>query len=231
MNGSRTTRKICGLIVFAVLAAAPGAYASSVTPAVAPGSPGCADLNSAWTGLNVDGNPFGDYSDGTLSVSLSKPGPAESFDWTSNIGVTAVIAGDGSQSNVYRHDPAAKADSGVATPSGGRFSHIVFCYDRGQQGVLGARYASGTARLFSARGCVKRTFSARIVGRSIQRVVFYVDGNRVRVRHRPGKAGAYGIRVNPARYRAGIHRLAAVVEFKPWTHTRAKRLSALFERC
>ena len=47
---------------------------------------------------------------------------------------------------------------------------------------------------------------------------------------RPDK-GAFGIRINPARYRVGVHRLTATVQFKPSAHTHSKKLRASFQRC
>lgn len=223
--------RICSLVVAASLAVAPAALAASVNPTVAAGTPTCSALDSSWSGLKADGNPFGDYSDGTLSVTLTKPTAEEAFDFTANRGVTAVVVSDGSKSNVYRYDPATTGDTHLASPSGARPAHVEFCYVRDRQQVLGERYASATARLYSPRGCVRHTFSARVVGRSISRVVFIVDGNRVRTRHRPDVAGAYGIRINPARYRAVKHELTAEVEFKPWTHMPRRKLHATFAGC
>jgi hypothetical protein len=224
-----TWRRAALLLIATALVVAPGASAASVNPSIADGSPSCKDIDSSWTSMKVEGNAFGDYSDGTLSVRLTKPGPEETFDWTSNIGVSAVIVGDGARSNVYRYDPASTSDTRLATPSGSKPSNLQFCYVA--QFVLGERVASGSAKLTSVQGCARREFSARVTGRSISRVVFLVDGNRVAVRHRPGSAGDYGIRINPARYRAGAHRVTAQVEFKPWTHTRSRTLSSSFKRC
>jgi hypothetical protein len=231
MTGSYVKGRLCAGILAAALAAAPAAFGASVAPATAPGAPSCAGLDQSWTGLAVDGNPFGDYSDGTLSVRLSQPGAPETFDWTSNAGVAAVIVGDGNQANVYRYDPGSTADTQMATPSGARPSQIQFCYAKGEGAVLGARYSSGTARLVAPTGCASKAFSARVYGAAVQQVVFTLDGNRVASLHKPSQAGTFSIRVNPTRYRVGVHKLVASVEFKPWTRAHSKVLRASFQRC
>lgn len=94
----------------------------------------------AWTTLKVDPNPDGagpfNYSDGTLSVTITNAEGDKSFDWSSNIGVDAVYvkAGAGG-SNLYRYDPPSEvmSDTDLVSPgvSGNGISHISFCYDIG----------------------------------------------------------------------------------------------------
>lgn len=116
-------------------------------------------------------------------------------------------------------DTAPAADSGQAPADA-----------PGAQAVLGERFNSASAKLLAASGCTAKPFSARVVGSSIARVVFVLDGNRVATLTRPRK-GAFGIRINPARYRIGVHRLVVTVEFTPSSHTHSKKLRASFQRC
>jgi hypothetical protein len=96
-------------------------------------------------------------------------------------------------------------------------------------GVLPATVVSGRARVSGPSGCVRQAFRARVTGRSIASVTFYVDGKMVK-RFR-GARGSYSIKVNPRRYGVGRHRVAAAVTFAAESGTRARRLPLTFRRC
>jgi hypothetical protein len=83
----------------------------------------------------------------------------------------------------------------------------------------------------TARGCRSRTFRTAVVGSGIARVVFTLDGNRVADMHRPHRGGLWSIRLNPRRYRTGLHRIQARIEFRSVTRTKARRLGSTFRRC
>jgi hypothetical protein len=103
--------------------------------------------------------------------------------------------------------------------------------DQGNQLVLGERVAAGTARLISATGCASRTFTARVRGSQIKRVVFKLDGKRIGTVTKRNKAGLYALRINPAKYRIGVHRLVVTVTFNSASRTKARTLRASFQRC
>jgi hypothetical protein len=115
------------------------ASAQSNDGEVVPGNPGCADVAPAganWTELKVEPPADGTFSDGTLTVNVDVRNTADGqvFDWTSNIGVDAVIVKGGPNANVYVYDPESTGDTGLhapVNPSGGfaGLSHISFCYD------------------------------------------------------------------------------------------------------
>ncbi|MEA2141886.1 MAG: hypothetical protein QOI64_316 [Solirubrobacteraceae bacterium] len=97
--------------------------------------------------------------------------------------------------------------------------------------VLGERVSSATARMIAADGCASRAFNARVRGTQIARVVFTLDGKRIKTASRPNRAGLYSVRVNPAKLRFGVHRLVATVQFRASAHTAPKKLRATFQRC
>jgi len=108
-----------------------------VTPQLVDGNKTCQDLGYAYE-LKVDPVPAGTYSrtspDGYLTVNIITD--QTYFDWTSNVGVDAVIAKGGPDENEYVYDPPAesKGDDGLYAPdvSSGepaQLSHISFCYD------------------------------------------------------------------------------------------------------
>lgn len=126
------------LALVAGLAVVTFATASHVEPVLLPGASNqgkrCADNEGAgqdWIEFKIDTNPdAGVYTDGTLSVTIAKPS-SNVVDWTSNIGVDAVIVKGGPDgANLYRYDPPQEetSDTGLTVPSGG-ISHVSFCYD------------------------------------------------------------------------------------------------------
>ena len=99
----------------------------------------------------------------------------------------------------------------------------------GAGGTLPETIASGQARLLGPSGCVKHTFRARVRGRSIASVTFYVDGRLVKKFR--GTRSTYSIRVKPGRYGVGRHRVVARVRFAAESGTRARTLRLTFRRC
>jgi hypothetical protein len=95
-------------------------------------------------------------------------------------------------------------------------------------GVLPESIVSGRARLRGPSGCVKQAFRARVRGRSIASVTFFVDGRKVK---KVRRGGTFSLKVNPARYGLGRHKIVAVVRFTAASETKARRLPLTFRRC
>jgi hypothetical protein len=95
--------------------------------------------------------------------------------------------------------------------------------------VLPETIASGTARLRGASGCAKQAFSARVSGRSIAAVAFYVDGRLMK--NITSMRSAYRMTVRPGRYSTGRHKVVARVRFTAASGTQARRLRLTFRRC
>jgi hypothetical protein len=56
-------------------------------------------------------------------------GEGKQFDWSSTLGLDAVIVKGGPDANAYVYTPEAFAGSGLVAPGGAAVSHIEFCYD------------------------------------------------------------------------------------------------------
>jgi hypothetical protein len=97
-----------------------------------------------------------------------------------------------------------------------------------EQLVLGERIGSVSARLLAASGCAARSFNARVRGVGIAKVVFRVDGKKIKTVR---KGSLFSARVNPARLRLGVHRLVATVTFEASRHAKSRTLRASFQRC
>jgi hypothetical protein len=97
-----------------------------------------------------------------------------------------------------------------------------------EQLVLGERIGAVSARLLAPTGCAAHTFSARVRGVGIARVVFRLDGKKIKT-VRKGKL--FSARVNPQRLSLGVHRLVATVTFEASRHAKSRTLRASFQRC
>ena len=95
--------------------------------------------------------------------------------------------------------------------------------------VLPETIASGIARLRGPSGCVKQAFRARVTGRSIAAVAFYVDGKLMK--NITSKRSVYRLTVKPGRYGFGRHKVVARVKFVAGSGTQARRLPLTFRRC
>jgi hypothetical protein len=96
-------------------------------------------------------------------------------------------------------------------------------------GVLDEAAVSGVARLRGRSGCVRHAFTARVTGRSIASVAFYLDGHKL-TKFNTSRT-SYAIKINPHRYRIGRHHLQARVVFLAASHTEPRRIPLTFKRC
>jgi hypothetical protein len=102
-------------LVAIALAIAP-VGATDVTPGFVEGNPSCTDLGYGF-GYKIDPPNPGTYAiDGFGMLTFTSDGTY--FDWTSTVGVDAVIVKGGPNSNVYVYDPPAEAfsDTGLHSP-------------------------------------------------------------------------------------------------------------------
>jgi hypothetical protein len=97
--------------------------------------------------------------------------------------------------------------------------------------VAGVRIGPGRARLLGPSGCTARAFHARIRGVRIARVVFKLDGKRIKTVTRKNFRGTYAVRIDPRHLRLGVHRLVATVTFRRGSATKAKTFRLAFQRC
>jgi uncharacterized repeat protein (TIGR01451 family) len=118
----------------------------------------------------------------------------------------------------------------VTLTSGGSATGKDFL-DQGAQAVLGARIVPGTARISGKSGCANGVFSVHVAGTRIARVVYLLDGNRVRVLYEPNSGATFAIRVDPFRLLVGRHNVVAQVTFAPSSRTHSKILRLGFQRC
>jgi len=121
------------VLVLGLFAIRPAA-AASVEPIFVEGNPTCQSLGYAYE-YKVDPPASGTYPLIGGSVTVTTDGIY--FDWTSTIGIDAVIAKGGPNANLYVYDPPAESfgDTGLVSPINPNndkpygLSHISFCYD------------------------------------------------------------------------------------------------------
>jgi hypothetical protein len=97
-----------------------------------------------------------------------------------------------------------------------------------EQLVLGERVGNVSARLLAASGCAARSFNARVRGVGIAKVVFKIDGKKIKT---VKKGSLFSARVNPQKLSIGVHRLVATVTFQASRHAKSRTLRASFQRC
>jgi hypothetical protein len=114
------------------------------------------------------------------------------------------------------------------TSSGGQPSASVSQYE---QIVAGERIVPGSARLLAPTGCVARAFNARVSGQNVAKVVFKLDGKKIKTLTKPNAGTRFQVRVNPAKMKIGVHRILATVTFKPATKKKAQTFRISFQRC
>jgi hypothetical protein len=100
-----------------------------------------------------------------------------------------------------------------------------------EQIVAGERILPGSARLLAPTGCVSRAFNARVSGVNVATVVFKLDGKKIKTLKAPNAGTRFQIRVNPAKFKIGVHRIVATVTFKPSTKKAAQTFRISFQRC
>ena len=89
----------------------------------------------------------------------------------------------------------------------------------------------GTAAIRGRTGCQSALFSVVVSGRQIARVVFSLDGKRLRTLTTPNSGSRYALRVNPRTLPRGIHRVIARVTFRKQSATGDRTLRVTFSRC
>ncbi len=107
-----------------------------VDPQFVGGNPSCTDR-----GYDVgfkpqpEPPPSGTYTFPGTSETVTITSNGTNFDWTSTLGIDAVIVKGGSNANVYAYDPEATTDDALHSPINPNndqpfaISHIEFCYD------------------------------------------------------------------------------------------------------
>ena len=120
----------------------------------------------------------------------------------------------------------------VASTSGGSSgSQPSASVSQYEQIVLGERILPGSARLLAPTGCVAKAFNARVSGQNVARVVFKLDGKRIKTLTKPNAGARFQVRVNPAKLKIGVHRITATVTFKAATKKKAQTFRISFQRC
>ncbi len=105
------------------------ASAIHVVPTPFEDNPNCIFINTSWIELKDEGLVDVMFNDGVLFVTLDYMGSGpDTVDWSSNIGVDAVLVKGGNNANVYFYTEAT-SDTGLVTPDSSDISHVSFCYD------------------------------------------------------------------------------------------------------
>jgi hypothetical protein len=100
-----------------------------------------------------------------------------------------------------------------------------------EQLLLPERIVPGTARLLGPTGCVAKAFKARVRGTKMATLVFVLDGTVVKRVRNTKNAKVVALRINPAKFKVGVHRLVVNVTFRSGSGTKPKTMRLSFQRC
>jgi hypothetical protein len=79
--------------------------------------------------------------------------------------------------------------------------------------------------------CVSHHFRAYVAGDTIRRVVFSLDGRRVKATQVADWQGRYWVDVDPASLKRGRHELSVTMSFIAASKTKPRELKLTFRRC
>jgi hypothetical protein len=94
-----------------------------------------------------------------------------------------------------------------------------------------AQVVPGSSNAVGPSRCVQRTFAVRITGRNIARVIFFIDGKRVKTVSQPDRQGRFILRVDITRYNRKPHKLRAQVFYTDESRTASTTKKLSFKRC
>jgi uncharacterized repeat protein (TIGR01451 family) len=98
--------------------------------------------------------------------------------------------------------------------------------------VLPAVVDPGAARVSGPSKCVSKAFTSRVTGKRIKKVVWTIDGKKVKTfTSKTGEARQTSLKVNPNKYGKGVHRLQARITFASNSGTAARTLRLTFQQC
>jgi hypothetical protein len=101
-----------------------------------------------------------------------------------------------------------------------------------QVAVSPVRVRAGTAKVTGPKACpTADVVVARVTGRSIARVTFFVDNRKVKTLRGPNRGRTWLLSMRLRGLKYGAHRVKARVEFAPSSQTRPKTLPVSFSRC
>jgi hypothetical protein len=123
---------------------------------------------------------------------------------------------------------SAGAIAGTSGSSGGRPTAAISQYE---QVVAGERIVPGSAKLLGPTGCAAKVFRARVSGQNVEKVVFFLDGKKIKTLTKPNAGTQFAVLVNPAKMNIGVHRIVATVTFQPETKTAPKSFRISFQHC
>jgi hypothetical protein len=91
--------------------------------------------------------------------------------------------------------------------------------------------AGASARLSGPGRCVRGPFRARVSGREIARVTFFVDGKHRRTVTATGGRTVFSLRVDSLGQNLGVHHITAKVRFTPDSGATSRTLRLVYQRC
>jgi hypothetical protein len=90
----------------------------------------------------------------------------------------------------------------------------------------------GSATIAGRSGCQSTPFLVQVRGTAIAKVVFTLDGKRVKTLTQPNRGTThYAMRITPSKLRTGTHRVLAAISFMSESATPSRRMRVTFQQC
>lgn len=152
------------------------------------------------------------------------PTAAGTYSWQ------AFYSGDANNQAVNGLCNAAN-ETATVTPKAGAVLSEVCTTPPGPAPAGGELCQRGTAAISGRTGCQGTPFRVSVKGREIARVVYSIDGKKVRTLNKANRGSQWVLQVNPRRFRPGVHRVIARTTFSKRSGTNARTLRVAFSRC
>ena len=91
--------------------------------------------------------------------------------------------------------------------------------------------APHSAKLSGPASCVTSKFTVRVSGTGIARVVFYLDGKKVKTLRKPNSGKQFTLTLSPTQIAKGVRHVKAVVTYVAAAHAAPKTLKMTVQRC
>jgi hypothetical protein len=103
-----------------------------------------------------------------------------------------------------------------------------------QSGVSPTAGSSGSpasATIHGPTGCATKNFNVTVTGKQIRKVVFFLNGKRIKTLSKPNAGRAFRLPVRPGTLKRGTHHITATATFTKASGARPRTLRVTFLRC
>jgi plastocyanin len=146
--------------------------------------------------------------------------PGDTWTYTCSVQTTAT------QTSIHNVATVTGQDTGGHTVSASAMADTMLI----APGTVAVK-PTAISKLSGPTSCVSSRFTARVTGQNIARVVFYLDGKRVKTLTKPNHGKQFTLTLTPKQIGSHVRHIKAVVTYKPATKTKPKTLRMTAQVC